>query len=56
MTGTEGVATITVAEAENSGYLLSWLDNDGKVLASDSYTMTGKNGKRPGGRYHQRSH
>lgn len=42
MTGTEGVATITVAEAENSGYLLSWLDNDGKVLASDSYTMTGK--------------
>ena len=42
MTGTNGVENIKVEESENGGYLLSWLDADGKVLASDSYTMTGK--------------
>lgn len=41
MTDTKGVAEIKV-EASGSGYHLSWLGADGKTLAADSYTMTGK--------------
>lgn len=42
MTDTKGVASIRVTEEEDSSYKLSWLDNNGDVLAADSYTMTGK--------------
>lgn len=42
MTGTNGVASIQVTEEDGGSYKLSWLDNDGDVLAADSYTMTGK--------------
>lgn len=42
MTDTKGVASIQVTEEEGSSYKLSWLDNNGDVLAADSYTMTGK--------------
>ena len=36
-----GVNTIKV-EAKDTGYALSWVAADGTVLATDSYTMTGK--------------
>lgn len=42
MTGTNGVAAISVTGDDASGYALSWLDDSGNTLASDSYTMTGK--------------
>lgn len=42
MTDTKGVASIQVTEEDDGSYKLSWLDKDGEVLASDSYTMTGK--------------
>lgn len=41
MTDTKDVARIKVAESD-TGYRLTWLDADGKTLAEDSYTMTGK--------------
>lgn len=42
MTGTNGVAAISVTGDDASGYALAWLDDSGNTLASDSYTMTGK--------------
>ncbi|MCC8126328.1 MAG: hypothetical protein LIO92_02875, partial [Clostridiales bacterium] len=42
MTDTYGVEYMEVEETADGSYVLSWLDADGNVLASDSYTMTGK--------------
>lgn len=35
------IAEVSVA-ASSDGYTLSWIDDNGEVIASDSYTMTGK--------------
>lgn len=42
ITDTKGVSSIRVEGNDEDGYVLSWLNKDGEVLASDSYTMTGK--------------
>ncbi len=42
MTDTKGANNIAVTGDSDSGYVLQWKDSDGNVLASDSYTMTGK--------------
>lgn len=42
MTDTKGVVSIEVETGSDAGYTLSWKDKAGTVLASDSYTMTGK--------------